>query len=177
MEREKEEEKKKEAETEVDADTGQEILYFVRTVYRWIDTIPLKEPIHVLMLRDMETKRFIRRLKTVELRVYMVVDYSVERAKKGNPLYIDAVGTSQLKPKEFKRRDVWEWAIEKALTTKVAEEFGYYVAKDLLDLAGYEYGSEIKVEEKIQDLKAHYVKVWKHKPEERGATAEGTMEI
>jgi len=156
---------KAKVEVEVDADTGQEIVHFIR----------LKK--HYLYLRDIETKRFIKRLKTVELRVFMVVDYSVERARKGNPLYIDAVGSSQLKPREFLRRDVWEWVIGRALAHKVAEEFGFYVAHDLLDLAGIEYGSIIKVEERIQDRKARYVKVWKHRPEEAGIVAEGTMEL
>lgn len=152
-------------ELERDADTGEEIIHFVR---RKID---------VLYLRDAETKRFIKRLEHVELRVFMVVDYNVARARKGNPLYIDAGAYSLLKPSEFPKREIWEYLLEKGLESKVKEEFGRYVAKDLLELAGIEYSSVLKVEEKIEDFAYHHVKVWKHKPEDRGQVSEGTGRI
>jgi hypothetical protein len=132
------------SETETDADTGDEILYFVRRYYRRIDTIPLVEPIHTLMLRDAKTKRFIRRLIGVELRLFMVVEYTEEEAKKGNPLYVDAVGIRAIEPKSFPDREDELRTIESALSGKVAENFGSYVESELLDTAGQEIGSEIR---------------------------------
>lgn len=131
-------------EYEIDADTGDEIMYFVRRFYRKVDSIPLREPIHTLMLRNTETKRFIKRLIGVELRLFMVVDYSEEEAKKGNPLYLDAVGVRAISAEMFPDRESEKQDLESKVSTKVAENFGDYVERELLDTAGEEIGSDIR---------------------------------
>jgi hypothetical protein len=153
------------AEIEKDADTGNEILYFVRRGKPY------------LYLRDAKTKIFIKRLKYVEKRLYMVVDYSYEEAKKGNPLYIDAGIFTQLKAEEFPERDKIDSKLDHALAQQIREMFGEAVAKQLLELAGEEYGSKPYYTTKHEDGKATYLAVWKHKPEQPPRKQEGELII
>ena len=148
------------AEVERDADTGQEVVHFIRAGR------------HYLFLRDAITKRFIRRLRYVEKRLYMVVEYSKEEAKKGNPLYIDAAIYSQLNAEEFFIRERIVPALERALRLYVARLFGPHVALRLLEAAGEEYGSRPLYRTRHEEGRATCVVVWKHHPEEPVRRAE-----
>lgn len=170
------------AEVETDADTGEEIIYFLRTYYRRHDAILLKVPIHYLMLRDAKTKQFIRRLIGVEQRMFMVIDYSEEEAKKGNPLYLDAVGVHALSPEMFAERDRHMEILKSLLAGKVGDYFGQYVVVELLNDAGEEYGSELRIEltttivvmvhkkprtrTVVNERVWYWSLVWKHRKEE-----------
>jgi hypothetical protein len=153
------------AETEKDADTGNEIIYFVRRGKPY------------LYLRDAKTKIFIKRLRYVEKRLYMVVDYRKEEAKKGNPLYIDAGIFTQLNPEEFPERDKIQSDLDHALTQQIREMFGEAVVEKLLELAGEEYGSKPEYTTKHEAHKATYLAVWKHKPEQPPRKQEGELSV
>jgi hypothetical protein len=153
------------AETEKDADTGNEILYFVRRGKPY------------LYLRDAKTKIFIKRLRYVEKRLYMVVDYRKEEAKKGNPLYVDAGIFTQLNPEEFPDRMRIDSSLDHALTQQIREMFGEAVTKQLLELAGEEYGSKPEYTTKHEEKKATYLVVWKHKPEQPPRKQEGELSV
>jgi hypothetical protein len=153
------------AEKVKDADTGNEIIYFVRRGKPY------------LFLRDAKTKWFIKMLKYVEKRLYMVVDYSIEETKKGNPLYIDAGIFTQLKAQEFPERDKIDSKLDRALTQQIKTMFGEAVAKELLQLAGEEYGSKPEYMTKHEEGKATYLVVWKHKPEQPPRKQEGELSI
>jgi hypothetical protein len=149
-----------------DADTGNEILYFVRLFYRRRDAIRLKAPRPYLYLRDRDTKRFIKRLDYMEIRLFMVVDYSIEEASKGNPVYIDAVGKTLVSAKDLHdkegRIEEIEGELEEGVRWHVIENFGDAVEHQLLVLAGVEYGSVPSVEQKYEAGKFYGVLVWKH---------------
>jgi hypothetical protein len=153
------------AEIEKDADTGDEIIYFVRRGRSY------------LYLRDAKTKRFIKRLRYVEKRLYMVVDYSIIEAKKGNPLYVDAGIFTQLKAEEFPERDKIDSDLDKTLTQQIREMFGEAVVAQLLELAGEEYGSKPEYTTKKEEGKATYLVVWKHKPEQLARKQQGELNI
>ena len=153
------------AETEKDADTGDEIIYFVRRGRPY------------LYLRDAKTKLFIKRLRYVEKRLYMVVDYSKEEAKKGNPLYIDAGIFTQINPEEFPERDKIDSKLDHALTQQIKTMFGEAVVKELLELAGEEYGSKPEYMTKHEEGKATYLAVWKHRPEQPPRKQQGGLTV
>jgi len=153
------------AEIETDADTGNEIIHFIR--YKR----------HYLYLRDKRLKFFIKRLKYVEKRVFMVVDYSKEQAKKGNPLYVDAGIFTQLKPEEFLERDKIDSKLDYALTQQIKEMFGEAVVKQLLELAGEEYGSKPEYMTKHEEGKATYLIVWKHTTTQKPRTQQGELKL
>jgi len=144
-----------------DADTGNEIMFFYRRGKPY------------LYLRDAYTKRFIKRLREVEVRVYQVVEYSRELARKGNPLYLDAVGKTIVTVEEIKDLDRVEDRLEIAVYHIVMRYFGKYVAFDLLELRGTEYGSEKTTETYYEDEKFTWTLVWKHHPEDRPESEEG----
>lgn len=146
-----------------DSDTGHEIIFFYRRGRPYT------------FLRDKKTKRFIRILRRVELRVFMEVEYSEEEAKKGNPLYVDAVGKTLLMPHHIPKLEEIENKVEDMVVWIVRRLFGLYVAHGLLDLRGIEYGSIKTVEEEWEEGKVHYVVIWKHHPEDKGKTMEGTL--
>jgi hypothetical protein len=153
------------AEVKRDADTGNEILYFIRRGRPY------------LYLRNAKTKWFIKRLHYVEKRLYMVVDYSKEEAKKGNPLYIDAGIYTQINPEEFPEKDKIDKDLSKALKGQIKEMFGEAVVKQLLEPAGEEYGSKPYYTTKYEEGKSTYLVVWKHKPEQPARKQEGELNI
>lgn len=177
-----------------DADTGEEMLYFVRTYYRRHDAIPLRTPLPFLYLRDSTTKRFIKRLDAMEVRYFEEVSYSAEEAKKGNPLYVDAVTKTVLQCTYIRARvvedekRVWrvfvhddvkdvedvEDKLGHACESVVSRYFGHFVMSELLEDKGIEYGSELTVSEKASESKCHYVVVWKHHEAVEPKTEEGT---
>lgn len=157
----------------VDADTGHELLHFVRRRK------------HFIYLRDKETKRFIKKLDFMELRYFQVVDYSEEQARKGNPLYIDAVGKSLLSPEtlfetvtelemcEIEDYERFETLIGKSLERRLVAMFGTFVVDQLLEDAGIEYSSEPSVTQRVTFGKFYYVVVWKHHKEDQPRSLEG----
>ncbi|MBS7270388.1 MAG: hypothetical protein KIH10_16325 [Candidatus Freyarchaeota archaeon] len=142
------------AEKITDADTGNEVIHFVRRGK------------HYFYLRDATTKRFIKRLKTIEVRYYMVVDYSKEQARKGNPLYIDAGAYTQIKPEEYPELDQIENKLKKPIENTITKMFGKAVTDKLLEDAGVEYGSKPNYPTQHEQGKATVLTVWKHRPEE-----------
>lgn len=146
-----------------DADTGNEIIFFVRTVYRWTDTIPLKVPLRLIYLRDPKTKRFIKRLYEVEHRLFMVVDYSEDEAKKGNPLYVDAVTKTAHDTDTIEHWESYESLLEKGCIKQIIKLFGKHVAYELLDLAGVEYGSKVTTTQKASNDRYEWWVVWMHR--------------
>jgi len=152
-------------EKEIDADTGNEIIYFVRRTKPY------------LYLRDAKTKRFIKRLLYVEKRLYMVVDYSREEARKGNPLYVDAGIFTQLNPEEFTERDKIDTALEEPLKKEIKRLFGGVVVEELLEPAGEEFGSKPEYATKHEQGKATYLVVWKHRPEQKPTKEEGELTL
>jgi hypothetical protein len=166
----------------VDADTGDELLHFVRRWRRRIDAIPLRIHRHYLFLRDTSTKRFIKMLHFMELRVYCVVEYSEETAPRRNPLYVDAVAKTLLSPNvmvqegkcEVELHEDFGWKLEKALRAEVKRLFGGVAAYELLDLAGVEFGSVPSVTEEAKDHRYAWVVVWKHHKTDEPRSERGT---
>lgn len=153
----------------VDADTGHELLHFVRRKK------------HYLYLRDKDTKRFIKKLDFMEVRYFQVVDYSEEQARKGNPLYVDAVGKSLLSPDvitELERCEIEDYEeletlIGKSLERRLVAMFGTFVVDQLVEDAGIEYGSKPSVTQRVTYGKFYYVVVWKHHKEAPPRSEEG----
>ena len=144
-----------------DADTGQEIVWFIRRGKPYF------------YLRDKETKRFIKRLKEIEVRCFQVVDYPIKRAKKSNPLYVDVVGITRITAEEWDYIEEVEEKLEDATFLRVSSMFGYAVSNTLLELSGYEYGSELRVSAKYRENRYCWVVMWKHKPEDKPRKLEG----
>jgi hypothetical protein len=140
---------------EVDGDTGNEIITFTRRGRMYI------------YLRDMQTKRFIQRLKEIEIRLYETVDYSTERAKKQNPVYIDSAIFTVLNEEEYLKRDEALDPLERATEKHIETMFGKAVVNKLLELAGVEYGSKPAFKTKYSNKRATIMVVWKHKPEDQ----------
>lgn len=138
----------------IDADTGNEIIFFYRRGRPYI------------YLRDRRTKRFIKRLKAIEVRVYTVIDYGKEKAKKANPIYVDNVVITTIKPEDMERLE----EIEEELIDKSIEVIMRYFATPIVHYAtisGIEYGS--RVTKRGEYPKSYYYEiVWKHHKKERG---------
>ncbi len=138
-----------------DADTGEQIIYFLRRGKPYF------------YLRSAKTKLFIKRLTVIEVRYYMVVDYSKEEAKKGNPLYIDAGAYTQIKPEHYQQLEKIEKDLKNAIENTITQKFGKAVTDQLLEDAGTEYGSKPYYNTKYENLEATVLVVWKHHPEEK----------
>jgi hypothetical protein len=141
-----------------DADTGDEIVFFYRRGRPY------------LFLRDRVTRRFIRRLYHIELRVIAVVDYPVERARKDNPVYIDAQIDTQIDAEEFARREEFIPDLQERLRRFLASSdemgFGWGLIGSELEFSGEEYGSKPKYDTYFKNNEATCVVFWKHRPEE-----------
>jgi hypothetical protein len=141
-----------------DADTGDEIVFFYRRGRPY------------LFLRDKVTRRFIRRLYYIELRVIAVVDYPIERARKDNPVYIDAKICTQIDAEEFARREEFIPDLQERLRRFLASSdemgFGWGLIGVELEFGGEEYGSRPKYDTYFKDNEATCVVFWKHRPEE-----------
>lgn len=138
-----------------DSDTGEEIVVFTRLgrIYAF--------------LRDARTKRFIRRLRRVEVRVYAVVDY---KGRKGNPIYIDVVVKTILRPEHFLRIRTIAHQLALACLDVIREYFGRYVER-LAAVSGIEYGSQITVTAEYPAYK--WVIVWRHHKWQQYRSMEG----
>ncbi len=128
--------------TVVDADTGNEIIAFYRRKRCYI------------YLRHPQTKRFIKRLKRVELRIFKVLNYDV----KAHPIYADFSARWILSCQELLTRERAEKDLEFAIDLAIQSKFGKHLAK-LSDYAGIEYGSRLYGAEGYTTFDA----VWKHR--------------
>jgi len=171
-----------------DEDTGGEIIYFIRRgrPYLYLRGSPelymrlLEKRIKRRLTKKekaelkgrLRGKLFIRRLHFVEKRLYMVVDYSIREAKKGNPLYVDAGIYVNFDAENFPEREDAEWKLEDALKNVVRRLFGHVVVSALLEPAGVSYGSEPYYRAMWRERKAVSLVVWKHKPEEKPKAVE-----
>ena len=148
-----------------DADSGDEILYFIRRGRAYI------------YLRDAQTKRFIKRLHAMELRMFEVVDYSEEQASKGNPLYMDAVTSTYIFASEVEEVDEFEEGLHWRAKDKCDAYFGTFVTDQLLDRSGIEYGSELRAEFQGRTIESpknwFWSLVWKHRKEGAVKSEEG----
>jgi hypothetical protein len=166
-----------------DEDTGGEIIYFIRRgkPYLYLRGSP---ELYIRLLEKRLKKRltekekeelrgrlrgrlFIRRLMYVEKRYYMVVDYSKEEARKGNPLYVDAGIYTLFSAENFPKKEEAEKKLKNALKDAVKRLFGGAVVKKLLEDAGVSYGSEPYYRTEYVNRKATSLVVWKHHPEDR----------
>ena len=128
--------------TVVDADTGNEIVAFIRRGRCY------------MYLRHPQTKRFIKRLKKVELRIFKVLDYDV----KAHPIYADFSARWILSCNELMVREKAERDIEDAIDLAIQSKFGKGL-RDLSEYAGLEYGSRLIGVEDVTTFDA----VWKHR--------------
>jgi hypothetical protein len=141
----------------VDSDTGQEIIYFIRRGKPY------------LFLRDIVTKRFIKKLNYINIRVIQCIEYGKDKARKGNPVYVDNVTTTSLEAKHIHLLDkIKEWLEDRGYKV-IASLFNRGVANQY-ELIGIEYGSEIKEFMGVKDVYPKYYYyhiVWKHHLEDK----------
>ncbi len=121
-------EKEKAKNVEIDADTGDEIVYFIRR----------GKP--VLYLRDRLTKRFIRRLRYVRISVTGSVEYE-DRKRPYHNIYIDITVQTDIPPREFPNRYTIATELERRLYEIIDERFGTELA-DMVQVIGIEFGSK-----------------------------------
>jgi hypothetical protein len=171
-----------------DEDTGGEIIYFIRRgkPYLYLRGSP---ELYIRLLEKRIKKRlteeekkelrgrlrgrlFIRRLSHVEKRVYKVVKYREEEAKKLNPLYIDAGIYTLFNAENFPERENAEEKLKDALNDAVKRLFGKAVVKKLLKDAGVSYGSEPYYRTEYGNRKATSLVVWKHHKEDKPKSKE-----
>ena len=147
----------------VDADTGEEIIFFWRRGKPYF------------FLRDIKTKRFIRKLNAIEVRVFLVVSYSKKMARKGNPIYCDLVVKTVIYPRYIEKIDDIERWLEDRGYSIIAEYFNWGVS-GLAEISGVEYGSQIyqvDLRENYYPRQYAYTIVWKHKEDEEGKSERG----
>jgi len=144
-----------------DADTGNEIITFKRRG-KWYS-----------FLRDATTKRFIKKLNYVEVRVFHVIDYGKDKAKKDNPLYADFMSCTLVAPNEVRKLDKIEDKLSELNERKCNELFGMAVTEKLLEISGIEYGSELTTHTTYRDGKAEWEAIWKHHKGDRPRTQGG----
>jgi len=112
----------------IDADTGDEIIVFLRRGR------------YYAFLRDRETKRFIKMLRVIRVTGIGCVDY-VSPRKPYHNLYIDVNVSTDIKPIQVYELRKIEREIEREIRWKVEEKFGFRVAK-MLEIIGIQYGSK-----------------------------------
>jgi len=138
----------------IDADTGDEIIFFYRRGKPYF------------YLRDRYTKRFIRRLRRIEVRVFIVIEYSREKARKRNPIYVDLVTKTAVSEQYGEKVDeVREGLIDKGMDI-LARYFNPMLARQGY-ISGIEYGSIVETMAEYP-RSYQYELVWKHYPLERG---------
>jgi len=138
----------------LDADTGDEIIFFWRRGKPYF------------FLRDRVTKRFIKRLRKIEVRVFIVIEYKKERARKRNPIYADLVVKTAVR--DIHGEEVYE--VREGLIDKGLDILTIYFNPLLVNrghISGVEYGSNITT---IAEYPKSYQfeLVWKHYPYEKG---------
>jgi len=152
--------------TWIDSDTGQEIIFFMRRGRPY------------LFLRNRVTKRFIKKLNFINVRVVMCVEYSKERAKKKNPIYVDNVVTTSIEPRHVHLISKIEDWLEDRGYDVISKYFNRGVANEY-ELVGYEYGSKCKEFMGVVDIYPKYYYyhiVWKHHVEDEPRDRKGVEE-
>jgi len=140
-----------------DADTGNEIIGFRRRGKAY------------LFLRDKDTKRFIRRLALFEVRLFSLIDYSIEEARKGNPIYADFELKTLCTPDDYFNLDTIKSKTFETINKCINELFGAYLVQ-LSEIKGFEYGSKIDLSLYRMHYKYKFVAIWKHHQRDRART-------
>jgi len=131
-----------------DADTGLRISFFYRR----------KRPYFYLINR---LGRFVRRIRQIEIRFVASIEYHKEKAKRGNPLYVDAIFSTAIWDYQMDKYEKIKDILNDRLHGYVRETFGDAIR--LLEDRGYEYGSEIKV---LKYPEGEYKVIWGHSLDE-----------
>jgi len=146
---------------ERDSDTGEEMIFFYRRGRPYLYLRMAKPP-----------RWFIRRLREFEVRTFMVVKYSLEEAKKQNPLYVDAGAYTIVSAEKFMEREEIAKELREPIKRVIDEKFGVAVRRQLLKDAGVEYGSEPYYTTRHDEHKCTVEIVWKHRPDEKAKSQE-----
>lgn len=136
----------------VDADSGEEIITFMWRHPRWTAGRYVK----VMMLRDRETKRFIKRIKGITVSGAVVFEYP--KGKRANPLYVDIKMESFIPAEYIEHMAKFERALEQRSRDVINEYFGEDVSSRAR-IIGYEHKSEPVP---IIYPKARWFLVWHH---------------
>jgi len=117
---------------EIDAATGNEIILIVRRGRRF------------LVLRDADTKRFIRFLKRINISVTKAINYRSPRGK-GYNLYLDVKATTDIEPNDFERRRDIAADLNELIAAIVTEMFNASIGEIFTHIiAGVEYSSQLE---------------------------------
>lgn len=130
----------------IDAETGEEIITFMRRGKV------------VGMVRDTETKRWIRGFKGFTVQVSLLFDYPKNKARAYNPLYIDVKIVTFVGVDEVTKVEDIEQELTKTATNVIHSYFGEFVA-ELAVIAGAEHKIEM-TEEVYPDF--HWYVIWHH---------------
>jgi len=147
----------------IDASTGYEIIAFVRRG-RWY-----------WYLRHPRTKRFIRRIRELTIKITVTVEYSEEEAQKKNPLYIDMTVSTTLTD-TFKPRDILEVQdklIDKA--HKILEQKFSAGIPYISDVSGIEYIARRATTATYPE--AHVELIWWHRSEADSSEEDFYVEV
>jgi hypothetical protein len=116
-------------EVEIDASTGDEIILITRRGRPF------------LVLRDRDTKRFIRFLRKISIEVTKAIDYDSPRGR-GNNLYLDVKATTDITPDKFEDRREIALELSNAIDEVVLQYFGSTIAFMISkSIVGVEYSS------------------------------------
>jgi hypothetical protein len=127
----------------IDAETGEEIVVFERRGKR------------IMMVRDAETKRFIRGVKGITISVAIVFE---SKGRKHNPLYVDVKCETYRPVDEEKSVEEIEKELASAGIEIITSHFGEDVAS-MAKVAGIEHKSEV-IDEIYPEY--HWYLVWHH---------------
>jgi hypothetical protein len=134
--------------TEIDADTGQELISFIRRKQFF------------LYLRDSETKRFIKRLREFTLSYIASLEYE-STTKSYKNVYIDIKISTTLEDIQFQNRKELEQNLPIVALEDLINEFGSDLVNSLEFVSeGYEYHT---IEKSLKYPNAELKKIWAHR--------------
>jgi len=135
----------------IDAQTGYEIIAFVRRG-RWY-----------WYLRHPRTKRFIRRIRELSIKITVTVEYSEEEAQKKNPLYVDMTVSTTLRD-HFEPRDILETqdVLIDVAHREISAWFGVGIVH-ISEVVGIEYFSKRITKVDFPEVKVDLI--WWHRSE------------
>jgi len=96
-----------------------------------------------------------------------VVDYSRERARKQNPLYVDAGAYTRITPEEYDKVKEINRKMKTALKFVMTEMFGSAVVQKIMRDAGIEFGSKPHYASTAKRHRVTVAVVWKHDPQDK----------
>jgi len=136
----------------------------------------------VTMVRDAETKRFIRGIRGIQVAVSVLFEYPPEEARRSNPIYVDVKAASFVMGKDIQKMRQIEDQLYGKCRDIVNEMFGEYIRRLASDMPpehydgvpprdkmeietciGREVGVEyiaVPIDEAYPDF--HYWVVWHH---------------